>query len=122
MHRLPEGASVPQMSHFTDPRYVWERRRDVQIVDVRERWEFEQNSIEGAMHAPLGDLMSGRIVDTEKPVVLVCATGEKSELAALMMQTRGLDAYNIDGGMAAWEREGLPTSASGTSGRASQAN
>lgn len=110
------------MSNFTNPRYVWERRGDVQIVDLRERWEFEQSAIEGAAHAPLGEVMNGASVDASKPVVLVCATGEKSELAALMLQIRGLDAYSLDGGMTAWEQEGLPTSASGSSERASQVN
>jgi len=122
MHGRREDARVARVTNFTNPRYVWERRSDVQIVDVRDHWEFEQNAIEGATHAPLGDLMTGGTIDTAKPVVLVCATGEKSELAALMLQMRGLDAYNIDGGMAAWEQEGLPTSASGSSGSASQAN
>ena len=110
------------MTSFSNPRYVWDRRCDVQVVDVRERWEFEQNAIEGATHAPLGELMNGGSIDPGKPVVLVCATGEKSELAALMLQVRGIEAYNIDGGMTAWEAEGLPTSASGSSGHASQAN
>ena len=122
MHSPWDGARVACVTHFTSPRYVWDRRHDVHIVDVRERWEFEQDAIEGAVHTPLGEVMNGEVVATDKPVILVCATGEKSELAALMLQMRGLEAYNIDGGMDAWEREGLPTSASGSSGRASQAN
>jgi len=66
--------------------------------------------------------MNGGTVDSAKPIVLARDAGEKSELVALMMQMRELDAYNIDGGMAAWEQEGLPISASGSSRRASQAN
>ncbi|MBI4259809.1 MAG: rhodanese-like domain-containing protein, partial [Actinobacteria bacterium] len=64
---------------------VWARRDDVQIVDVREPYEWEAGRIEGSVHLPLAQVMSGRVddIDPGRPVVLVCRSGNRSELAAL---------------------------------------
>jgi rhodanese-related sulfurtransferase len=43
-------------------------------------------------------------------VVVVCRSGNRSELAALMLQARGFEAHNLEGGMEEWEREQLPFS------------
>ncbi|MFB3739711.1 MAG: rhodanese-like domain-containing protein [Candidatus Velamenicoccus archaeovorus] len=42
--------------------------------------------------------------------MVVCRTGNRSELATLMLQARGFEAYNLEGGMEEWAREGLPFS------------
>lgn len=107
------------MAELTEPRGVWERHGDVQIVDVREQYEWVAGRIEGAVHVPLSDLMAGRAdFDRDRPIVAVCRTGNRSELASLMLQARGYEAYNLEGGMEAWEREGLPfTTPDGEPGR-----
>ncbi len=91
---------------------VYRRRDDVQIVDVREPYEWEAGRIEGAEHVPLNQLMAGQNPDLDpgRPVVAVCRSGNRSELAALMLQARGFEAYNMAGGMEAWAGEGLPFS------------
>jgi len=98
---------------LTTPRGVYERRDEVQIVDVREPVEWESGRIEGAVHIPLNELMAGAgsDLDPEKPVVLVCRVGNRSELATMMMQARGYEAHNLVGGMEAWDRQGLPFTA-----------
>lgn len=97
------------MPNLSDPRYLWERRCDVQIVDVREQHEFAQGAIEGAIRIPLGDLMNGdHSLKPSEAIVVVCRTGDKSELAALMLQVRGFVAYNLAGGMQRWESLVLP--------------
>jgi rhodanese-related sulfurtransferase len=97
---------------LTQPLGVYARRDDVQIVDVREVYEWESGRIEGAVHVPLNTLMAGRGPDLDRgrPVVVVCRSGNRSELAALMLQARGFDAHNLLGGMEAWARQGLPFS------------
>lgn len=100
---------------------VWERRDELQIVDVREQWEWNAGRIEGAVHIPLNDLLSGGdkgMLDQGTPVVLVCKTGSRSELATLMLQARGYQAENLEGGMEAWAAAGLPYGApDGSPGR-----
>lgn len=97
------------MSDITQPQGLWLRRHEVQILDLRERWEYEHLTIEGARHVPLGELLHGQVaMDLHKPLVLVCRDGSNSELAATMLQVRGLDAHPLLGGMAAWETAGFP--------------
>jgi len=99
------------MSDLTSSKDVFEAVGDVQIVDVREDYEWEAGRIEGATHVPLNDLMGGAgEFSTDKPVVVVCRTGNRSELATLMLRARGLDAHNLANGMEEWEQEGLPIS------------
>jgi rhodanese-related sulfurtransferase len=100
-------------TELTTPRGVYERLDEVQVVDVREPYEWEAGRIDVAVLIPLNSLMSGAgsDLDRERPVVMVCRTGNRSELATMMMQARGFEAYNLEGGMEAWAREGLPFSA-----------
>jgi rhodanese-related sulfurtransferase len=106
--------------HLGDPRAVHQRQSDVQIVDVREKSEWDAGRIEGSRHIPLNELMAGRSagLDTARPVVAVCRTGNRSEVAALMLRARGFDAYNLEGGTEAWVAAGLPfTAPDGSPGR-----
>ena len=101
------------MSDLEESKGVYERRDDIQIVDVREPYEWEAGRIEGAIHIPLNDLMGGKGIedlDTSKPVAVVCRSGNRSELASLMLKARGFDAHNMRDGMEGWAREGLPFS------------
>ena len=100
------------MSELTTARGVFERRDDVQIVDCREPYEWVAGRIEGAVHIPLNAIMAGATgqLDATRPVVVVCRSGNRSELGTLMLQARGFEAHNLEGGMEEWEREGLPLS------------
>lgn len=106
--------------HLTSPKGVFERLAEIQLVDCRERYEWDAGRIEGAIHLPLARIMAGDEdgLDRGRPVVVVCRSGNRSELATMMFQARGFEAYNLEGGMEAWAREGLPFSApDGSPGR-----
>ena len=93
---------------------------EVQLVDCREPYEWEAGRVEGAIHIPLNAIMAGGggDLDPEKPVVVICRSGNRSELASTMLQARGFDAHNVEGGMEAWEAAGLPFDApDGSPGR-----
>ncbi len=104
-----------------DPRELQERGDEVQILDVREQWEWDLGHIETARHIPLSEVMAGGERDrlrSDKPVVVVCKSGNRSELATLMLQARGFDAHNLTCGTEGWAAAGLPIVASdGTPGR-----
>jgi rhodanese-related sulfurtransferase len=64
--------------------------------------------------------MSGAGADLpkDKPVAVICRTGNRSELATMMLQARGYEAYNVAGGMEAWASAGFPFAAEdGSEGR-----
>jgi rhodanese-related sulfurtransferase len=104
-----------------DVRKAYEDRDGHQLLDVREAYEWDAGHIDGAIHVPLADVMAGRVegkLDPGKPVIVVCRSGNRSELGALMLKARGFEAENLEGGMEAWAAAGLPFSASdGSPGR-----
>lgn len=89
----------------------------VQFVDIREANEVAQSGmLPGAVHAPRGFLEF--LADPESPMhkkelagrklVLYCASGGRSTLAAKTLYDMGLDVCHIAGGMSAWSAAGGP--------------
>src|SRR3954452_3857607 len=83
------------------------------LVDVRERDEWEQGRIPGAVHVPRGYLESrieGVAPDRSRPVLLYCAQGNRSAFAAKTLSELGYErAISLAGGYVDWQRSGLPT-------------
>lgn len=105
---------------LTTPVGVADRLAEVQVVDVREDGEWRAGRVEGSIHLPLDSLLAGAMdgIRQDRPVVAVCRSGGRSEVATLMLRARGFEAFNLEGGLEAWEHEGLPLTASnGTPGR-----
>ena len=98
---------------LTHAKGVYDHLDEIQLVDCREQDEWDAGRIESARFIPLNQILAGAGSDlaTERPVVVVCRTGNRSELATMMFQARGFEAYNLEGGMEAWQAEGLPFSA-----------
>ena len=108
------------MSDLSNVRDVHDRLAEIQLVDCREPYEWEAGRVDGAIHIPVNSIMAGAggDLDKDKPVAVICRTGNRSELATMMLQARGYDAHNVEGGMEAWEAAGLPFAAGdGSPGR-----
>ena len=82
------------------------------IIDVREPDEFEQGAIPGARLIPRGQLESAigeHVVDPETPVVMYCAVGERSALAAQSLTRLGYrDVLSLTEGFEGWKQAGRP--------------
>ena len=87
------------------------RHRDaaIELVDVREPYEFEAGHVAGARHVELGQLpaRSGEL-DADRPIVFYCRVGVRSAMAAEAFRRAGYDAWSMAGGLMAWARDGLP--------------
>ena len=108
-------ASIEPMADLSTVEGVHESQADIQLVDCREQYEWDAGRIQGALHIPLNDVMAGvgtDVLDLAKPVAVICRSGNRSELAATMLQARGYDATNVEGGMEAWAAAGYEFSAS----------
>ena len=83
------------------------------LVDVRERDEWEQGRIGGAVHVPRGHLESrieAAALDRSRPVLLYCAAGNRSVFAAKTLTELGYErAISLAGGYTDWQRSGFPT-------------
>ena len=82
---------------------------EIELVDVREGYEWEAGHIEGARHIGLERLASrADEIDKERPVVFQCRLGARSAMAAQAFNASGYRAYNLVGGIQAWVEAGLP--------------
>ena len=82
---------------------------DAQLIDVREPYEHEAGRIAGDVHIELERLTAeAGSIDRERPVVFYCRTGSRSDLAAQPFGAAGFTAHNLDGGLKAWDADGLP--------------
>ncbi|MDQ3850256.1 MAG: molybdopterin-synthase adenylyltransferase MoeB [Actinomycetota bacterium] len=83
---------------------------DVAIVDVRETEEFTQGHLPGAKHVPRGYLESrieGAVPDRDQRVVLYCASGNRSALAAHTLHELGYEhVESMTGGITLWKDRG----------------
>jgi rhodanese-related sulfurtransferase len=96
------------------PEWVREKRDEIQLIDVREDYEWEAGRLEGARHIELERVASqADTIDREKPVVFYCRVGARSGMAANAFRRAGYDAYSMDGGITAWHERGLPLEPSG---------
>lgn len=76
---------------------------DVQVVDVREPYEYASGHIEVAVNIPLQTIPSAMdSFDKNKRLVLVCASGGRSANASQYMMQQGFEVYNMIGGMMSW--------------------
>jgi SulP family sulfate permease len=80
------------------------------VVDVREPGEYRTGHIPQAQLIPLRQLRkNGGSLPTDHRLVLVCRSGQRSRLAAVILQDMGYaDLYNLRGGMISWDLAGYP--------------
>jgi rhodanese-related sulfurtransferase len=77
----------------------------IQIIDVREPGEFSAEHIPGAVNMPLGEIEQ-RLGDMNSdPIVLVCHSGERSEMACDRL-TSDRETKVLEGGTSAWQQAG----------------
>jgi rhodanese-related sulfurtransferase len=79
------------------------------LLDVREPEEFTLGHIPGALNIPLSELQD-RLdeVPVDQVVVVVCAHGIRSVIAARILAEAGYDGiYNLVDGISEWQRRGL---------------
>jgi molybdopterin/thiamine biosynthesis adenylyltransferase/rhodanese-related sulfurtransferase len=80
------------------------------LVDVRERYEFEEGHVPGATHLSKGFIetrIEDLVPDRATPITLYCAGGVRSLLAARSLQELGYtDVQSMAGGFGAWKQAG----------------
>ncbi|MCX7158577.1 MAG: rhodanese-like domain-containing protein [Proteobacteria bacterium] len=83
----------------------------LQLLDVREEWEFQTAHIEGSLLIPMGQVAS-RIaeLDSTAETVVICHHGGRSmQVAGLLEQLGFPNVINLAGGVDAWARSVDPS-------------
>ncbi|WP_097869318.1 rhodanese-like domain-containing protein [Streptomyces sp. rh34] len=86
-------------------------RPEAVLLDVREKPEWRTGHAPGAVHAPLTALAAGAALPAaarERPLVVICRSGHRSQQAVKLLAERGAEAVDVKGGMIAWAAAGLP--------------
>src|SRR6202158_1150648 len=108
---VDEARSTIKQIDIEEARRMLEKPGTV-LVDVRESDEWRQGHIPNAIFIPRGFLelrVEEKIPDHKTPVILQCASGTRSLLAARTLRELGYEnVYNMTGGFNAWKDKGLP--------------
>jgi rhodanese-related sulfurtransferase len=78
------------------------------LIDVRESHEYRAGHAPGAKHIALS-VLARRLseVPKEREILVICASGMRSQQAANLLSAEGFNVKNVNGGMALWQRSGL---------------
>ena len=108
-----EGREVARIERVRVPELRALRERGgadgVQVLDVLEAAEWRAGHLPGSIHVPyhaIDALPEG--LDPTRPVAAICASGQRSAVAASLLQRLGARAvlHVVDGGVPTWERLG----------------
>jgi len=94
-----------------------QNKNNFYLLDVRESWEREINSIQPSLHIPLGYLHPDNLNNPDNsellnilahqktsPLIIYCRSGARSQKAGInLIQAGYSNIYNLEGGILAWE-------------------
>ncbi|MFE7813922.1 rhodanese-like domain-containing protein [Streptomyces sp. NPDC057433] len=93
-----------------DPRQARSRLHELTVIDVRTPGEYAGGHIPGALNIPLDQLDRAlpdiRSAADRGEVLVVCASGARSENACRMLAENGVHTAALSGGTGAWAAEG----------------
>jgi hydroxyacylglutathione hydrolase len=81
----------------------------MQVLDVRERAEWDQGHVPGSVNLPYHDVTEvPEGIDPARAVAVVCSSGQRSVVAASLLRRLGMGPviHVADGGVGTWERQG----------------
>jgi rhodanese-related sulfurtransferase len=107
----PSRSALPSAPHEVSPEELHELMkrpgpRDFRLIDVREEDEFQICRLDWAELIPLAQLSEQaprRLVDKDRPLVVYCHHGMRSQHACEWLRRAGyLHVFNLTGGIEAW--------------------
>jgi glyoxylase-like metal-dependent hydrolase (beta-lactamase superfamily II)/rhodanese-related sulfurtransferase len=105
-----EALEVDRIERMTVPE-LHARRDGVQLLDVRERSEWDAGHIPGSLHTPYHDIHElPEGIDATRPVAAICGSGQRSAVAASLLKRFGAQhvVHVVEGGVPRWRRNGWP--------------
>ena len=84
----------------------------VQLLDVRTKDEWDEGHLKGAKMVTLSDEgfadKAKVVLDSKKPVVVYCRSGNRSAKAAKQLRDTGFTVHDMASGITAWQKAGKP--------------
>lgn len=83
---------------------IIQEKRNINIIDVREPFEFKQGHIPGSINIPLDNIKN--VQDNFKNnVYVVCHSGHRSNVATKYLIKKGIHAFSLKDGLLNWHGE-----------------
>jgi rhodanese-related sulfurtransferase len=81
---------------------------NVQVIDSREPHEYFDGHVPDALNIPhMATLPRGKDLATDRPILFICRSGQRSAVAAEFAAALGLtELYNVEGGILEWMKAG----------------
>ena len=86
-------------------------REDAVVLDIRDKTDFKSGHLVDAINIPyasLTDRMGELEAYKNRPIILVCKTGQTVSMAGKMLREKGFNAVRMKGGMMEWNNLNLP--------------
>jgi molybdopterin/thiamine biosynthesis adenylyltransferase/rhodanese-related sulfurtransferase len=108
--QVPEWSPPQVQEALANQHEAGRDRQEIVLVDVREKHEWNEGHIPGAIHVPRGYLelqIEEAVPDKSKTVVLYCAGGVRSLIAGTTLQQMGYkNVISMSGGFGQWKGNG----------------
>ena len=107
----PEGmyAEVVVVPEIDLPSFAAAHSGGAFVLDVREPAEYAAGHVPGARLVPMAFVHARmREVPSDRPVYVICASGNRSYMAAGWLRGSGIDAISVAAGTGGWIRAGHP--------------
>ncbi|HEY2775332.1 MAG TPA: molybdopterin-synthase adenylyltransferase MoeB [Candidatus Binatia bacterium] len=103
--------SIPEVT-ADELRRTMDSRSGTVVLDVREKEEFRDGHLSGAISVPRGFLemqVEGHVPDKQTPVIAYCQSGVRSLLAGRILKEMGYaNVRSLGGGFGSWKNGGFP--------------
>ncbi len=97
MRSLTPAELLAELKHNPD---------SLQILDVREPWEYALVHLDTSTLIPLGELMNNmENLPKDQPIAVLCHHGVRSAHACYLLERAGFEAINITGGIDRWAQD-----------------
>ena len=86
------------------PKELKNKISEVQLIDIREPYEFKDGNIKGSINIPMGDFLENLDqLDKSKQIVIYCNTARRSKPVVYMTyKLYNITLYNLKGGYKAF--------------------
>jgi rhodanese-related sulfurtransferase len=76
----------------------------VELIDIRETYEYAGGSIQSAKNIPMGELLSSpeKYLNKDKEYYIMCQSGSRSARTCSTLMTKGFNVINVSGGMGSY--------------------
>lgn len=87
-------------------RDLGEKQVKTNLIDVRERYEYEAGHVPSARNMPMGELLAGpeKYLDKDNEYHVICHSGSRSSRTCSRLSSLGYKVVNVNGGTMSYGR------------------